>query len=304
MKELVSIIVPVYRAAAYIAETIAMVEAQTWQDWELILVDDCSPDNSAEVIRNTLRKQAGQDNAARQSYEGVQAAVFTGGGGRPEVLTGAGGQTEVHTAAGVRTEMFTGAGGQPVMLLQKQKNEGAARARNTGLAAAQGRYIAFLDADDVWYPKKLEREMRFMREKEAGFVFTAYEFGDSQARPTGRVVHVPERLTYRQALSRTVIFTTTVLFDRKQIPDRLLRMPAVASEDTATWWQILREGYTAWGLNEVLAVYRRPAKSLSSNKAEAVRRIWNLYRRQEKLSVAASAGYFIMWAYRATKRRI
>lgn len=294
MKELVSIIVPVYRAAAYIAETIAMVEAQSWQDWELILVDDCSPDNSAEVIRNTLRKQAGRDNAARQSYEGVQAAVFTGGGGRPEVLT----------AAGVRTEMFTGAGGQPVMLLQKQKNEGAARARNTGLDMAQGRYIAFLDADDVWYPEKLEREMRFMRQKEAGFVFTAYEFGDSQARPTGRVVHVPERLTYRQALSRTVIFTTTVLFDRKRIPDRLLRMPAVASEDTATWWQILREGYTAWGLNEVLAVYRRPAKSLSSNKAEAVRRIWNLYRRQEKLSVAASAGYFIMWAYRATKRRI
>ena len=294
MKELVSIIVPVYRAAAYIAETIAMVEAQTWQDWELILVDDCSPDNSAEVIRNTLRKQAGWDNAARQSCEGVQA----------EVLMDADGQAEVLTAAGVRTEMFTGAGGQPVMLLQKQKNEGAARARNTGLDMALGRYIAFLDADDVWYPEKLEREMRFMRQKEAGFVFTAYEFGDSQARPTGRVVHVPERLTYRQALSRTVIFTTTVLFDRKRIPDRLLRMPAVASEDTATWWQILREGYTAWGLNEVLAVYRRPAKSLSSNKAEAVRRIWNLYRRQEKLSVAASAGYFIMWAYRATKRRI
>lgn len=294
MKELVSIIVPVYRAAAYIAETIAMVEAQTWQDWELILVDDCSPDNSAEVIRNTLRKQAGWDNAARQSCEGVQA----------EVLMDADGQAEVLTAAGVRTEMFTGAGGQPVMLLQKQKNEGAARARNTGLDMAQGRYIAFLDADDVWYPEKLEREMRFMRQKEAGFVFTAYEFGDSQARPTGRVVHVPEQLTYRQALSRTVIFTTTVLFDRKRIPDRLLRMPAVASEDTATWWQILREGYTAWGLNEVLAVYRRPAKSLSSNKAEAVRRIWNLYRRQEKLSVAASAGYFIMWAYRATKRRI
>ena len=156
MKELVSIIVPVYRAAAYIAETIAMVEAQTWQDWELILVDDCSPDNSAEVIRNTLRKQAGWDNAARQSCEGVQAEVFTGGGGRPEVLTGEGvqaevlmdadGQAEVLTAAGVRTEMFTGAGGQPVMLLQKQKNEGAARARNTGLDMAQGRYLAFLDA--------------------------------------------------------------------------------------------------------------------------------------------------------------
>ena len=126
MKELVSIIVPVYRAAAYIAETIAMVEAQTWQDWELILVDDCSPDNSAEVIRNILQKQAGRDNAARQSCEGVQA----------EVLMDADGQAEVLTAAGVRTEMFTGAGGQPVMLLQKQKNEGAARARNTGLDMA------------------------------------------------------------------------------------------------------------------------------------------------------------------------
>ena len=157
MKELVSIIVPVYRAAAYIVETIVMVEAQTWQDWELILVDDCSPDNSAEVIRNTLRKQAGWDNAARQSCEGVQA----------EVLMDADGQAEVLTAAGVRTEMFTGAGGQPVMLLQKQKNEGAARARNTGLDMAQGRYIAFLDADDVWYPEKLEREMRFMRQKAA-----------------------------------------------------------------------------------------------------------------------------------------
>lgn len=313
MKELVSIIVPVYRAAAYIAETIAMVEAQTWQDWELILVDDCSPDNSAEVIRNTLRKQAGWDNAARQSCEGVQAEVFTGGGGRPEVLTGAGvqaevlmdadGQAEVLTAAGVRTEMFTGAGGQPVMLLQKQKNEGRRGPATPGWIWHRAGISRFW-MRMMWYPEKLEREMRFMRQKEAGFVFTAYEFGDSQARPTGRVVHVPERLTYRQALSRTVIFTTTVLFDRKRIPDRLLRMPAVASEDTATWWQILREGYTAWGLNEVLAVYRRPAKSLSSNKAEAVRRIWNLYRRQEKLSVAASAGYFIMWAYRATKRRI
>ncbi len=107
MKELVSIIVPVYRAAAYIAETIAMVEAQTWQDWELILVDDCSPDNSAEVIRNTLRKQAGQDNAARQSCEGVQAEVFTGGGGRPEVLTGAGVQAEVLMDADGQAEVLT-----------------------------------------------------------------------------------------------------------------------------------------------------------------------------------------------------
>ena len=269
MKELVSVIVPVYRAEDYIAKTIAIVQAQTWHNWELLLIEDCSPDDSAEAVRRILKKN-----------------------------------TAVSPAGRGFTEEYTGAGGQRIALFCKEKNEGAARARNTGLDMARGRYIAFLDADDVWHPDKLEKEMRFMRERQAGFVFTAYEFGDEQARPTGKVVHVPAELTYRQALSRTVIFTTTVLFDREVIPDRLLRMPVVESEDTATWWQILREGYTAFGLDEVLAVYRRPAQSLSSNKVTAVRRIWNLYRRQEKLSVIVSAWYFVMWAYRATARRL
>ena len=81
-------------------------------------------------------------------------------------------------------------------------------------------------------------------------------------------------------------------------------MPDVKSEDTATWWRILRAGYTAHGLNENLAVYRRPKNSLSSNKAEAVRRIWRLYRDQEGLSAAESAYHLFFWALRATARRI
>jgi teichuronic acid biosynthesis glycosyltransferase TuaG len=81
-------------------------------------------------------------------------------------------------------------------------------------------------------------------------------------------------------------------------------MPEVESEDTATWWQILRAGHAACGLDEVLAIYRRPAKSLSSNKLAAIRRIWMLYRRQEGLSVVRSAWCFLFWAYRATVRRI
>lgn len=280
MSESVSIIVPVYRAEAYIAETIAMVISQTYKNWELLLVDDCSPDGSVGVIRNTLCR-----------YE---RRLLRAGGG-----TGGAQGYNISSA-----EEYTDGTGRRIVLVRKRENEGAAAARNTGLDMAQGRYIAFLDADDVWLPEKLERELRFMADRQAGFVFTAYEFGDRNARPTGKVVHVPPQLTYREALSRTIIFTTTVLLDRERIPEGLMRMPMVESEDTATWWQILRAGYMACGLDETLAIYRRPPQSLSSNKFTAMRRIWNLYRRQEKLSVISSARYFILWAYRAAARRL
>lgn len=270
---LVSIVVPVYRAAAYIADTIGMVFSQTYGRWELLLVDDCSGDGSVEAIEKAL---------LAYEHHSVEAASENTG----------------HIV-----EYLCGEG-KKVLLICKNKNEGAAAARNTGMALAGGQYIAFLDADDIWVSDKLEKQISFMEEKRASFVFSAYEFGDESARPTGRVVHVPETLTYKRALSRTVIFTTTVVLDRDRIPDELMRMPEVESEDTATWWQILRAGYTACGLDEVLAVYRRPLRSLSSNKLKAVKRIWNLYRRQEKLSVPSSLFYFVFWAYRATMRRI
>ena len=249
---MISIIVPVYNAGDYIIQTIEMVRRQTYTDWELILVDDASRDQSVQVIREELA-----DNPDER-----------------------------------------------IRLICKEQNEGAAKARNTGIMYAHGRYLAYLDADDVWKADKLEKELRFMQEKNVGFVFTAYEFGDEQANGTGKIVHVPETLDYKKALSRTVIFTTTVLFDTEKIPKDLIRMPDVKSEDTATWWQILRNGYTAYGLDEVTAIYRRPAHSLSSNKAEAVKRIWNLYRKVEHLGFFQSSRYFCLWALRATLRRI
>ena len=249
---LISVIVPVYNAGKYIEETIHMVEKQTYKEWELILVDDCSTDNSQQLIKEhmALRKD------------------------------------------------------EKIHLIEKKVNEGAAMARNTGMDAARGRYIAFLDADDVWMADKLQKELAFMEEKQAAFVCTAYEFGDEKARGTGKIVHVPETLTYKKALSRTVIFTTTVLLDTSKTGRELIHMPQVKSEDTALWWKLLRSGFTAYGLDEVLAIYRRPAKSLSSNKLEAIRRIWYLYRKQEGLSVLQSIRYFIFWAFRAAIRRI
>lgn len=255
MGEMVSIIVPVYKAAPYIANTIEMIRKQTYKNWELIFIDDASPDNSSEIIRSVMQEASFSDS-------------------------------------------------QYISLICKDKNEGAAKARNTGIEIAKGNYIAFLDADDVWMPDKLERELAFIKDKQAAFAFTAYEFGDEDAHGLGKVVEVPERLTYRKALSRTVIFTSTVMFDMSKIKKELIRMPEVESEDTATWWKILRAGYTAYGLNEALVIYRRPKKSLSSNKFKAMKRIWNLYRKEEGLTIPVSAFCFCLWAVRATLRRI
>ena len=143
-----------------------------------------------------------------------------------------------------------------------------------------------------------------MKEKQAAFVFTGYEFADENGRGTGKIVQVPETLSYKQALGNTTIFTTTVMFDTAKIDKILLQMPEIKSEDTALWWKVLRNGYTAYGLNENLAKYRRAGKSLSSNKIEALRRIWNLYRRAERMSVVKSSWYFCFWAFRAVRRRL
>lgn len=250
MNNLVSIIVPVYNAEAYIEETITRVLCQTYLNWELLLVDDCSTDNGKAKIEAFCKED------------------------------------------------------ERIRFIQKEKNEGAALTRNAGLRIARGRYIAFLDADDIWLPEKLEKELIFMQERQAAFAFTSYEFGDENGKGLGKVVSVPEIFNYKEALSKTIIFTSTVLFDTDKIEKNLLEMPHIKSEDTATWWRILKSGYTAYGLNDVLVIYRRPGKSLSSNKAAAMKRIWNLYRKEEKISLLYSIYNFVLWAWHATIRRI
>lgn len=251
-EDLVSIIVPVYNVKNYITETMDSVRAQTYPQWELLLVEDGSSDGTPEVIEEYVQRMKDER----------------------------------------------------ICLITLPENIGAARARNVGLAEAKGRYITYLDSDDVWMPEKLEHQLLFAREKQAAFTFTGYEFADEQARGTGKIVKVPETLSYREALKNTTIWTTTVMFDTDKIAKEQLEMPVIKSEDTALWWRVLRNGYTAYGLDENLARYRRAGKTLSSNKLEAIRRIWNLYRKAEGMSVLQSAYYFCFWAVRAVKRRI
>lgn len=258
---MISIIVPVYNAAAYIEQTVKTVLQQTYTDWELLLVDDCSTDNSVEIIKLIIDKYEQSCNDDKQPVSKIR-------------------------------------------LIEKKQNEGAAMARNTGLSESRGRYIAYLDADDIWYPEKLDTEFAYMNEYGAGFVFTAYNFGDENAVASNKIVRVPKTLTYKEALSRTIIFTSTVLFDTEKVDKNLLVMPNIGSEDTATWWRILKTGIVAYGLNKPLTIYRRPASSLSSNKKVAIKRIWNLYTVHEGLNPFISFFYLIAWAIRATLRRV
>jgi teichuronic acid biosynthesis glycosyltransferase TuaG len=248
--ELISIIVPVYNAQDFIERTIEFVQAQTYENWELILVDDGSTDKSIEIINN---------------------------------------KSQIDSR---------------VRLIRQDVNGGAAKARNRGIDESRGRYICFLDSDDIWERDKLSKELAFMKSKNAGFVFTGYEFADEEGNGLGKIVKVPDKLTYNQALKNTTIFTSTVMIDRKLIPDNDIYMPYIASEDTAAWWNILRPGRVAYGLNENLVKYRRSSNTLSSNKLVAVKRIWDLYRKHEHMGIVKSLYCMVFWGFRAVFRRI
>lgn len=142
-----------------------------------------------------------------------------------------------------------------------------------------------------------------MQEKQIAFSFTAYEFILEEGTKTGRRAHVPERITYAQALCNTIISTITVMFDRKRIPPELLWMPEVESEDTAMWWQVLRAGYTAYGIDRVLSYYRRGGKTLSSNKLTSALRTWKLYGR-EGLPLWRRIYCFCSYGWHAVRRRM
>lgn len=243
--ETVSVITPVYNVAKVIERTLDSMLMQGYKDLEIVLVDDCSKDNSAEIIAKYCEKY-------------------------------------------------------PNIVYHKQeKNGGAAVARNTALNLAKGRYVAFLDSDDQWCEGKLEKQLAFMKEKDAAICCTAMDCIDEDDKPLNSVREVRERITYKFLLKNTMIATSSVLIDRNKTGD--FQMPLRrGGQDYATWLMLMRNGTDCWGLNEVLSHYRVMSNSLSSNKWKSIKQVWQIQTHDEginKVSAAINVCFFIANAF-------
>lgn len=184
-------------------------------------------------------------------------------------------------------------------------NIGAALTRNRGVDYAKGRYIAFLDADDLWLPTKLEAQLRFMDTRESAFSFTGYEFANEAGVSTGKVVSVPEKVSYRELLHDTVVWTSTVMLDTNTVPKDCIKMIDVTiGEDLSTWLRIIKKVTYAHGLNRPLSIYRRSAGSISANKITAAKGRWNLYRNIEGLDFTSSVIGMFWYIKSAVGRRM
>lgn len=239
----VSIITPAYKAASYVEETIRSVLAQTHQDWELLIADDCSPDNTREVVQ----RWADSDSRIR--------------------------------------------------LIPLERNGGPAAARNAALKHATGRWIAFLDSDDLWLPEKLERATSVARSSGAALVFTGFRRITADSQTVGRYIGVPPTLTYRQLLGNTAIATSTVLVDRKQTGE--IQMRKTFYDDFDCWLQLLKRGLRAVGIDEDLMRYRVVQQSVSRNKKRSALQVWRAYRELEGLGPVAATWYFANYGLRA-----
>lgn len=233
---LVSIVTPAWKAADTINDTINSVLSQTYSDWEMLIVDDCSPDNTVSLV----------DAASQEDHR--------------------------------------------IKLIRQPKNSGPANARNTALCLARGRWIAFLDSDDLWLPSKLESQLAFHQAQGACISYTGYRRISADGNNTGRLIKIPERLTYSELLSNTAITTSTVIVDRNKTGD--FAMKSIYYDDFGCWLELLRGDGFAAGLNDDLARYRMLEGSVSRNKWRSALEVWKTYRKVESLGFFRSAWHF------------
>jgi teichuronic acid biosynthesis glycosyltransferase TuaG len=188
-----------------------------------------------------------------------------------------------------------------IKLIRQPKNGGPALARQAAIDHAQGRFLAFLDSDDLWLPAKLERQIAFAREKPAAISYTAYRRINEAGSVTGRLITVPEQLSYEELLKNTSIATLTAMVDREVAGQ--VAMKNEPYDDFCLWLSILKRGHVARGLNEDLARYRVRGVSVSSRRLRSAGWVWHIYRNVEQLPPVKSGWCFAHWATRAWLRR-
>lgn len=172
-------------------------------------------------------------------------------------------------------------------------NSGAAVARNRGLELAIGRFIAFLDSDDVWYPHKLEIQLKLMKQDSAPICFTAIEIIDENGRLIKGQRHVEPKVDYKFLLKNTMIATSTVVIDRKITGE--FRMPLRRSgQDYATWLLLTRTGHIAHGINTPLVKYRKGKNTLSSKKIRNIKKVYQIQTMNEGID-PFNAIYNSLW---------
>ena len=243
MEALVSIITPTFNSGKFISETILSVQNQTYQNWEMIIVDDGSSDNTIEIVKQIAKQDS-------------------------------------------RIQFFP----------QKQ-NVGPAKTRNIGIANAKGKFMTFLDADDIWFPKFIENSIQTIKNTNIHFVFSSYKRSNENLEFVYSDFIVPEKVTYTDILKTNSISCLTAFIDievlgKKTMPEIFKR------QDMGLWLQYLKEIPFAHGIKETQAIYRIRENSLSRNKSKLLKYQWQFYREVEKLNVFQSIYYMVQWMYR------
>ena len=233
-QDLVSVIMPSYNTEKYILDSIQSVQAQTYANWELIIVDDCSTDNTVEIVKKHIAETK---------------------------------ETRIH-------------------LLSNEKNSGAAISRNYALREAKGRWIAFLDSDDLWLPEKLEKQIRFMEENRYCFTYTDYRIQLNGVWEP--YVYIGPNVVNKRKMYNYCYFSTiTVMYDREKIG--LIQIADLRkNNDYAMWLQIIEKS-DCYRLPECLSYYIKHEGSISSgSKWKLIKYHYILFRKGLGKNVVSS----------------
>lgn len=233
MEELVSIIMPSYNTGKYIADSIRSVQAQTYINWELILVDDCSNDDTDTIVSPFLTDKR-------------------------------------------------------IIYIKKECNSGAAVSRNYALKKAKGKWIAFLDSDDLWNPEKLSKQVDFMKKNNFCFSYTNYEEIDSSGKRTGIYVTGPERITRSGMYNYCWPGCLTVMYDTEKIG--LIQISDIKKNNDYAMWLMVCKKADCYLLDECLAQYRkgRVGSVSTHDYMTLVKWHYKLFREAENQSVFRS----------------